>query len=570
MTQAIPIANWGPLRLLERLGDGHWGQVYRAYDPKLQTEVALKLVRPDRAGGSEARDFLAEARKLARIRHPSVVTVHGVDEHDGRAGIWMDFVRGKTLDDLLGEQGPFSPHEAACVGITLCRALAAVHRAGIVHRDVKAANVMREHGGNIVLMDLGAGAERPAGELELPTEPAAGTPIAMAPEQLHGAPVSPAADIYGLGVLLYRLVTGRYPVEADTWAELLAKHERGERTPLLDLRPDLPAEFVQVVEKALAADPAERYASAGAMERALAGAVGMRVEPAPHPVAAPWWKRMLTWQGQAATATAVVLIAVVSLIVTDIFRRSQQPAEIETGVAQQQMGAPAPAIPDQPMKLPEGSARKAETQVSQPASSAPSKAAALPALTIDPRLFLEEGGTTRRLLPGATVQPGDRLSLELQVSDRVYVYVLNEDATGKVFVLFPVAGLDTQNPLAGGVRHRLPGTRGGEPIAWQVTSAGQRESVILIASREPLLDMEKAIAAFPKAQVDEPIAYGEMNESAQGALLRGMGGMAPSQAPGSSGDAGRLASVLHHLPGTSSSSDGVCAWVIELSNPSAR
>ncbi len=149
---------WGTLRLLERIGEGSFGEVFRAYDTRLEIEIALKLFRPTPRSTTES--LLAEARSLARVRHPNVLQVYGADEHEGRVGMWSELLRGRTLEDLLGRQGPFSAREATVMGIELCRALAAVHGAGLVHGDVKTSNVIREHGGRIVLTDFGTATPR--------------------------------------------------------------------------------------------------------------------------------------------------------------------------------------------------------------------------------------------------------------------------------------------------------------------------------------------------------------------------------------------------------------------------
>ncbi len=242
----LPIpSRWGPLEIRELLGRGGFADVYRAYEPDLRREVALKLRRAPTAPRS--RRFLEEAQRLAKVRHPNVVVVHGAAEHDGRRGLWTDLIRGKTLEQVVVEQGPFSPGEAAAIGVGLCSAVAAVHAAGLVHRDIKTSNVMRETGGRIVLMDFGSAAEQP-GDLE-PREGAglSGTPLFMAPEVLRGETPGPVSDVYSLGVVLYRLVSGRFPVEAASLPELLEKHRSGAATPLRDVRPDLPGGFVQVV-----------------------------------------------------------------------------------------------------------------------------------------------------------------------------------------------------------------------------------------------------------------------------------------------------------------------------------
>jgi eukaryotic-like serine/threonine-protein kinase len=258
--------SWGSLRLLERIGAGSFGEVYRAWDTKLDREVALKLLRHRSSEDwSEAR-ALEEGRLLARIRHPNVATVFGADRVGDRVGIWMEFIRGRTLQQVLRSHGALGPKEATAIGLDLCLALSAVHRAGLLHRDVKAQNVMREDGGRIVLTDFGAGRDavddRPA---EL-----AGTPLYLAPEIFAGAPATGRSDIYSLGVLLYHLVTVSYPVKGRTAADLRAAHGDRQRSWLRDERPDLPDRFVQTVERALQPDPDLRYESAGAMEAALA------------------------------------------------------------------------------------------------------------------------------------------------------------------------------------------------------------------------------------------------------------------------------------------------------------
>ncbi len=264
------IARWGDLVILKRLGEGGYGEVFLAHDPKLDRHVALKLYHGDEPAEGDVRSLIHEGRLLARIKHPNVITVHGADRREGRAGIWMELIRGKTLSQLVSEQGPFSPSVAALIGVDLCRALAAVH-SHMIHRDIKAQNVMRESGGRIVLMDFGIGA--------LSSEEAPGligTPNYLAPEVFEGEPPSVQSDLYGLGVLLFHLVTGDFPVRGREAEELAEAHRRGRRVFLRDLRPDSPDPFVRAIEKCLSPDPKDRFASAGEMEMTLAEATGLR------------------------------------------------------------------------------------------------------------------------------------------------------------------------------------------------------------------------------------------------------------------------------------------------------
>jgi hypothetical protein len=303
-----PVAfRWGRLEVSTPIGAGAFGEVWSAWDRGLQCEVALKLRDP--ASGFSARRWLEEARRLAQVRHPNVVTVHGADEHDGRAGLWMDRLHGRTLEQLLAVLGPCSAREAAGIGIDLCAALSAVHAAGLVHGDLKTQNVMREGtpahargAGRIVLMDFGSAHASGAGGDGSP-----GTPLYTAPEVLRGGKVTPAADLYALGVVLYRLVSGRHPVEATSLPELKEKLAGGQAVPLRALRPDLPAAFVRVVERALAPDPAQRFPDAASMERALAAGLGVDSAPPRR------------WTGvRRAVAPAAVLLVLAAIVIAGV------------------------------------------------------------------------------------------------------------------------------------------------------------------------------------------------------------------------------------------------------------
>ncbi len=153
----IPAA-WGRFQIIEQIGVGTFGVVYRAIDPTLQIEVALKVTKPRHPElASEREKALDEARRLVRIRHPNVVRVFAVEQVGDEIGLSMDLVRGQTLEDIVKLQATFGANEATLIGIDLCRALAAVHGAGILHGDIKAHNLMREQGGRTVLMDFGTG-----------------------------------------------------------------------------------------------------------------------------------------------------------------------------------------------------------------------------------------------------------------------------------------------------------------------------------------------------------------------------------------------------------------------------
>ncbi|HTM01332.1 MAG TPA: serine/threonine-protein kinase [Candidatus Omnitrophota bacterium] len=512
---------WGPLQVLERVGEGAGGEVYRAFDPGLRTEVALKLLKPGASWSPAARDrFQGEARKLAQVRHPNVLAVHGVGEHDGRMGIWTDFIRGCSLEEYIRREGALEAGEAARIGMDLCRALAAVHARGLVHCDVKASNVMREQGGRILLMDFGCVAElRSAAGMEACVEEASGTPVAMAPERLRGAPATARGDVYGLGVLLYRLVTCRYPVEGRSVSELLRLHERGAGVSLSDRRPDLPPGFVQVVDRALSPEPSRRYPSAGAMGRALtttleAPGTGVR--------------RLV------ARSVGMAALAVAGLVAVSWLIGSRSPHQ--------------DVRPD--------STRPAAT-------SAPGNAprAAKP-LQASASLFRHLDARDEPLPSGATVVPGDRLFLEVSSEQPMHTYVLDEDEAGDVYGLFPIPGLEASNPLSSRVRHLLPGAAGDSLAYWTVTSFGGRERIVVIGSRSPRHDVEEMIARVPSAVPGRPIRLVSIEAREN---VRGIGGIEKQRAFATTHR--KLDEMLRALEARRQDSGDVWIWRVELRNP---
>jgi Tol biopolymer transport system component/serine/threonine protein kinase len=290
-----PIPKWGPFVLREQVGRGRFGTVCRGFDPAVQRDVAVKLY--------SSSELPAEPRLMARVRHPNVVTVFGAAVHDGRPGIWMEFIHGHTLGHRVESEGPLPPDEVLRIGIGLCNALTAVHGAQLVHQDVKARNVMQEDSGRVVLMDFGAGL--PSGDGDAP-ERLSGTPVYMAPEVVLGARPSVASDVYSLGVLLYYLLTGTYPVYAPDIDDLRRQHERHHRSgtrrfvaTLRELRPEVSPALARVLARALAPSD-HRYKTAVHLETAL------------EAVRLGAWPRRRRRTALYAAAAAALLIGVVA------------------------------------------------------------------------------------------------------------------------------------------------------------------------------------------------------------------------------------------------------------------
>ena len=278
---ALVAGPWGGLTNLEKIAEGRFGEVYRAWEPSLERYVALKLLRtPAASDSSLPTQAIDEARLLARVKHPNVLTIHGAENRDGVVGIWTEFIEGRTLEELLAERGPLPADEVVAIGVTLCDALSAVHAAGLLHRDVKTQNVMREVGGRIVLMDFGTVAAHEDGAHSL-----AGTPLYMAPELFRGAKPTTAGDIYSVAAVLFRLLTGKYPVPGRTLDDVKAAHAAGSRPRVGAHAQNIPDRLAGVIERGLATDPAARFQSAADFATALTGTGGRKAGWMPIAVA---------------------------------------------------------------------------------------------------------------------------------------------------------------------------------------------------------------------------------------------------------------------------------------------
>ena len=266
-----PLVRWHNLTILEPLGAGARGEVWRAWDATLQRQVALKFLQPDLAGQNEtaAADLLNEARALARVRHPGIVTVHGIGEDQGRVGIWMECVPGVTLSKEIERAGTLPPRQVARIGLQLCSALEALDAAGLVHRDIKPANILLEGTTRAVLTDFGLG-WRPA--LDEDTTPkSSGTPLFMAPEILDGGKPTHRSDLYALGVTMWWALAGEAPFAARTLGELRKESPRGPARSLSAIRPDAPKELVEAILWAMKPTPADRPRTAAELAAKFRG-----------------------------------------------------------------------------------------------------------------------------------------------------------------------------------------------------------------------------------------------------------------------------------------------------------
>jgi serine/threonine protein kinase len=271
LTRSKPEPKTSSYQMLEFLGSGSMGQVYKAYDPRLHRTVALKFLAPElRDEPVLERRFLQEARAAAVLDHPNVCTLLGVDgAHDGRPFLVMPFYRGETLKAKLA-RGPLLVQEAADYAAQAAAGLAHAHAAGIVHRDIKPANLMVTATGLVKILDFGLAKVGTAKATR--TGVLLGTLAYMSPEQAGGEPVDHRTDLWALGATLYEMLAGRPPfaesLDGDLLSVLCAIQLR-EPAPIRSLRPDVPELLASLVHQLLEKDPDRRPPSAATLEQTL-------------------------------------------------------------------------------------------------------------------------------------------------------------------------------------------------------------------------------------------------------------------------------------------------------------
>ena len=263
---------FGRYQLAERLGEGGMAVVYKAYDTRLERDVAIKIIRsgafPADALGEVLKRFEREAKSLAKLSHPNIVKVHDYGEHEGSPYLVMEYMPGGTLKKILGRAIPWQI--ALRVLLPVARGVEYAHQRGIVHLDIKPTNILITESGDPMLSDFGIAKLFEADQTSnlTGTGMAVGTPEYMAPEQWEGKP-NPQSDMYSLGIVLYEMVTGRKPYIADTPVSLLLKQATEPLPPPHQFVADLPEATESLLVKTLARDPRDRFTDMKALIRAM-------------------------------------------------------------------------------------------------------------------------------------------------------------------------------------------------------------------------------------------------------------------------------------------------------------
>ena len=266
----------GAYRIDEKIGQGGMATVYKAYHDKLHRHVAIKVLHPAiTEDASFISRFEREARVVARLEHSNIVPVYDFAEHDGQPYLVMKYIDGQTLKERM-QEGPIAPEEGLLIVDAVGSALSFAHAEGVLHRDVKPSNVILDANGEVYLADFGLARIAQSGESTISQDAMLGTPHYISPEQAKGLrDLGPETDIYSFGVMLYELVVGRVPFVADTPFSIIHDHIFTPLPSPRELNPNVPEAVEQVLFRALAKEPADRFSDASDLvsefHRATAG-----------------------------------------------------------------------------------------------------------------------------------------------------------------------------------------------------------------------------------------------------------------------------------------------------------
>ena len=269
----------GRYEILEIIGTGAHGRVARAHDPMIGRPVAIKLFPKELASGEARQRFIQEARVVGQLSHPSIITLHdmGIDEATQTPYLVMEYLEGQPLDRILEKGSVPYPRACAWAAEVAC-ALGVAHRKGVIHGDVKPANMLITDDGRLKLMDFGMAR---LASRDSKATPLVGTPAYWCPEQIMGKPQDARSDLFSLGVVLYEMVTGKRPFDADSLQAICSRVLSSTPLPPSHANPSVPSNFDGIVARCLAKDPAARYAPAEALAEELYPLARRKETPVP-------------------------------------------------------------------------------------------------------------------------------------------------------------------------------------------------------------------------------------------------------------------------------------------------
>ncbi|HEX6575210.1 MAG TPA: protein kinase [Gemmatimonadaceae bacterium] len=385
MTDALP-TQIGKYKIVELVGEGAMGTVYRATDSVLGRAVAIKVMNAEIARQKDHRQrFLREAQAAGSLQHPNVVTIYDLGELDGHLFIAMEFVHGRDLEKLMTGPEPLKLGEKLDIIVDVLMGLSYAHKHGIIHRDIKPANIRVGDDGHAKIMDFGV-AHLASSDMTK-TGLVVGTPSYMAPEQVTGGKSVPGTDLFAVGAVLYHLLTGSKPFEGPTLQSLFYRIVTDMPKPLDQVKPGLPAALNAVIQKAMAKEPEQRYASALDMANAIiavraelsgnafASTVSLShsgenaaVVPPPEVPTLTASSTRLPWKPVAAAAAGIAVLLIGWMAV----KGSDKPSQVAVNASADSAAIAAPVV-ESSMAAPPATTAQPDTQPLPPPPAAVEK-----------------------------------------------------------------------------------------------------------------------------------------------------------------------------------------------------
>jgi len=386
VTPKPKIARIGPYEVLEELGRGSMGVVFRGFDPSIARPVAIKVIRPQNfetpAQTEEARlRFVREANAAGRLSHHNIVTVYQLGEDRGYQYLAMEFIDGTSLNKMMSPGAPMDPEIAVSILRQIADGLDYAHAQGVVHRDVKPANILIRSDRMVKIADFGIA--HVSAQTLTQQGTALGTPAYMSPEQIQGLKVEGSADQFSLAVLGYQMLSGRRPFDAVSEQAMILEIMSSPPKPIRDVNPALPTRTGTVLERGMAKSPADRYSTCAEMVSALATAITepepepapVVVEPVAPPPEPPARNPRTMWIGGGIGAAGVLALAIFFLTHNSNQRPAHSPSTVNTAarpasvVSPPASPAPVPALTKPVVQAP-GPAAK-ESRPTEPRSTPP-------------------------------------------------------------------------------------------------------------------------------------------------------------------------------------------------------
>jgi len=297
--------------ILRVLGQGGMGAVYKARDREVNRDIALKVIRPDLAGNSSILERFKQELVLShQVTHRNVVRIYDLGDADGMKFITMEYIEGNDLRSIVLEKKKFAPEEAVDIMLQVCRALEAAHGVGVIHRDLKPQNIMRDNSGRVVVMDFGLARLIESNGMTQ-TGALVGTMEYMSPEQALGSALDQRSDLFTLGLIFYELLTGKMPFAADSALASLIKRTQERAAPVSQHDKTIPAALTNIVTKCMERDPKLRYQNAAELIRDLEAWQGKRAGATLHfPMSQRPWGQTIPWHWVGGVLAVLVLAAV--------------------------------------------------------------------------------------------------------------------------------------------------------------------------------------------------------------------------------------------------------------------